>query len=148
MSYWVDVNHDILFATSIFQTTTNPLWRTDIEVAGVHTQNSVFDLHVDIRMKIHFQSVSRTEGNVLFNKILNTFYLRLYSVKPMEKDHWDSERGNPLPPLHELLSSLSSKIYFIHYPTGRLVHTMAFATQVAGTWNGTMGPSCRGRSDE
>ena len=33
---------------------------------------------------------------------LNTFYLRLYGVRHMVKDHSDSERGNPLPP-HGLL---------------------------------------------
>ena len=36
----------------------------------------------------------RKEGNVLFNNTLNTFYLRLYGVRFMVKDHSDSERGN------------------------------------------------------
>ena len=39
----------------------------------------------------------RRERNVLFNDALNTFYLRLYSVRHMVKDHSDSEKGNPLP---------------------------------------------------
>ena len=34
------------------------------------------------------------KGNVLFNDALNTFYLRLYGVRHMVKDHSDSERGN------------------------------------------------------
>ena len=34
------------------------------------------------------------EGNVLFNDALNTFYLRLYGVRHMIKNHSDSERGN------------------------------------------------------
>ena len=38
------------------------------------------------------------ERNVLFNDALNTFYLRLYGVRHMVKDHSDSEKGNPLPP--------------------------------------------------
>ena len=38
------------------------------------------------------------ERNVLFNNTLNTFYLRLYGVTHMVKDHSDSEKGNPLPP--------------------------------------------------
>ena len=42
------------------------------------------------------------ERNVLFNDALNTFYLRLYGVRYMVKDHSDSEKGNPLPP-HRLL---------------------------------------------
>ena len=38
------------------------------------------------------------ERNVLFNDALNTFYLRLYGVRHMVKDHSDSEKGNPVPP--------------------------------------------------
>ena len=38
------------------------------------------------------------EGHVLFNDTLNTFYLRLYGVRPMVKDHSDSERGILLTP--------------------------------------------------
>ena len=47
-------------------------------------------------------SDTRKKENVLFNDALNTFYLRLYGVGHMVKDHSDSERGNPLPP-HRLL---------------------------------------------
>ena len=54
----------------------------------------------------------RKEGNVLFNDALNTFYLRLYGVKHMVKDHSDSEKGNPLPP-HRLLFPINSKGSFI-----------------------------------
>ena len=41
-----------------------------------------------------FRSVmtGRKEGNVLFNDVLNTFYLWLYGIRHMVKDHWDSER--------------------------------------------------------
>ena len=37
----------------------------------------------------------KKEGKVLFNNALNTFYLRLYGVRHMVKDHFDSEKGNP-----------------------------------------------------
>ena len=37
----------------------------------------------------------------------------LYGVGHMVKDNSDSWRGNPLPPLHGLLFSISSKGYFI-----------------------------------
>ena len=47
-----------------------------------------------------------------FNDALNTFYLRLYGVSHMVKDHSDSERGNPLPP-HGLLIPISSNGSFI-----------------------------------
>ena len=52
------------------------------------------------------------ERNVLFNDALNTFYLRLYGVRHMVKDHSDSEKGNLLPP-HGLLLSIDSKGSFI-----------------------------------
>ena len=57
-------------------------------------------------------TMGRKEGNVLFNDTLNTFYLRLYGVRHMVKDHSDSERGNPLLS-HRLLFPVSSKGYFI-----------------------------------
>ena len=46
--------------------------------------------------------------HVLFNNILNTFYLWLYRVRHMVKDHSDSKRGNPLLP-HGLLFPINSK---------------------------------------
>ena len=52
------------------------------------------------------------EGNVLFNYALNTFYLRLYGIRHMVKDHSDSEKGNLLPP-HRLLFPINSKGSFI-----------------------------------
>ena len=57
----------------------------------------------------------------------STFYLRLYGVGHMVKDHSDSERRKPLPP-HGLLFPISSKGSFIctipqtgqlHEPTDR-----------------------------
>ena len=52
------------------------------------------------------------ERSGLFNDALNTFYLRLYGVRHMVKDHSDSEKGNSLPP-HRLLLSINSKGSFI-----------------------------------
>ena len=52
------------------------------------------------------------ENVTLFNDTLNTFYLRLYGIGHMIKDHSDSERGNLLPP-HGLLFLNSSKGSFI-----------------------------------
>ena len=45
------------------------------------------------RIYQHNTNARRKEGNVLFNDALNTFYLRLYGVRHMVKDHSDSERG-------------------------------------------------------
>ena len=57
--------------------------------------------------------------NVLFNDALNTFYLRLYCVRHMVKDHSDSEKGNPLLP-HRLLLSARVLLYYgvCMYKTG------------------------------
>ena len=56
--------------------------------------------------------IQKEEDNVLFNDALNTFYLRLYGVRHMVKDHSDSEKGNPQPP-HRLLFPINSKGSFI-----------------------------------
>ena len=55
---------------------------------------------------------TRKEGNVLFNDTLNTFYLRLYGIKHIAKDHSDSERANLLLP-HGLLFPINSEGSFI-----------------------------------
>ena len=59
------------------------------------------------------------EGNVLFNSALNTFYLWLYGVRYMVKDHSESKRGNMLPPLH------AQGIFYMYDPVDRIVHTTA-----------------------
>ena len=51
----------------------------------------------------------KREGDISFNDALNTFYLQLYGVIHMVNDHSDSERRNPLPPLHGLFFPISSK---------------------------------------
>ena len=53
------------------------------------------------------------EGIILFNDALKTFYLWLYGIRHMVKDHSDSERENPLP-LHRLLFLINSKGSFIY----------------------------------
>ena len=84
------------------------------------------------RIVIH--RCNRKKGNVLFNDALNTFYLRLYGVRHMVKDHSDSERGNPLSP-HGLLFSISSNAFFnIYHPTDGITYTTAFVTPVVEHW--------------
>ena len=86
-------------------------------------------------------------GNVLFNDALNTFYLRLYGVRHMVKDHSDSERGNPLPP-HGLLFPISSK-GFVYAPSHRhdsTYHNLCYTSHgaLAGTRKSWMGPPHEG----
>ena len=43
---------------------------------------------------------SNKDGNVLFDDVIKTFYLWLYGIGYMVKDHLNSESANLLPPLH------------------------------------------------
>ena len=61
------------------------------------------------------------------------FYLRIYGVRYMVKDHSDSERGNLLPP-HRLLFPINSKGSFIYTIPDRIAHTTAFVTPVVEHW--------------
>ena len=75
------------------------------------------------------------ERNVLFNDALNTFYLRLYGVRHMVKDHSDSEKGNPLPH-HRLL------LYAPSHRQDNTYHGLCYTSRgaLAGTRNSSMGP--------
>ena len=53
-----------------------------------------------------YESYRRKEGNVLFNDALNTFYLRLYGVRHMVKDH---------APTTELHLSLPTSREYVHH---------------------------------
>ena len=83
--------------------------------------------------------MSATEGErkeglkCLINDALNTFYLLLYGVRHMVKDHSDSEKGNPLPS-HGLLFPISSKDSFICIIPVRLTHTTALVTPDVEHW--------------
>ena len=73
------------------------------------------------------------EGNVLFNDVLNTFYLRLYSVRHMVKGPLDSER-KPAAATIATLSDEQQGFFYMHYPTDRITHTTAFVTPVVEHW--------------
>ena len=56
-------------------------------------RNKTFYLTMHSTHFIYGYIEGRKEENVLFNDTLNTFYLRLYGVRHMVKDHSDSEGG-------------------------------------------------------
>ena len=62
-------------------------------------------------------TIQHENYNVLFNDTLNTFYLRLYGVRHMVKDHSDSEKGNLLLP-HRLLFQLTARV-LLYAPSHR-----------------------------
>ena len=74
------------------------------------------------------------ERNVLFNDALNTFYLRLYGVRHMVKDHSDSEREYSLTPHGLLFQGWQQGFFYMHHPTDRMAHTMVFGTPVVENW--------------
>ena len=80
------------------------------------------------------------ERNVLFNDALNTFYLRLYGVRHMVKDHSDSEKGNPLPP-HRLLYRLTARVllYAPSHIQDSTYHSLCYTSRgaLAGTYHHT-----------
>ena len=89
-------------------------FRNDVSNLSVWSRLSHFsrkNRNVNWDLKIGRKERER-ERNVLFNDAFNTFYLRLYGVRLMFKDHSDSEKGNPLPP-HRLLFPINSKGSFI-----------------------------------
>ena len=82
------------------------------------------------------------EEMFLFNNALNTFYLRLYGVRHMVKDHSDSEKGNPLQP-HRLLFLINSKgsLYAPSHRQDITYHVLCYTScgALAGTRNSSMG---------
>ena len=51
-------------------------------------QSTVINMYANVYIGVTIQR----ERNDLFNDALNTFYLRLYGVRHMVKDHSDSEK--------------------------------------------------------
>ena len=108
----------------------NPSWCVQESImvrAGIHHGGRTALVHVTGALTdISSTCIGRKEGNVLFNVALNTFYLRLYGVRHIVKEH----SVNPLSP-HRLRFPISSKGYFIClFPTVRITHTTVFATPV------------------
>ena len=71
----------------------------------------------------------RKEGNFLFNNVLNTFYLQLYGVGHMVKDHSDREKLNHC--CHMGYSfRLAARDRLYPLSTERMTHTTTFVSPV------------------
>ena len=77
---------------------------------------------------------------MLFNDALNTFYLRLYGVRHMVKDHSDSEKGYSYRLTAMVLLYAPSHIHDNTY------HGLCYTSRgaLAGTRNSSMGPPHEG----
>ena len=83
----------------------------------------------------------RKEGNVLFNNAFNTFYLRLYGVRHMAKDHSDSNREETRCHHKRYSFRLAARVFYMHHSTDRIAHTRAFFYTSRGTLAGTRNSS-------
>ena len=86
------------------------------------------------------------EGNVLFNDALKTFYLQLYGIRHMVKDHSDSEKGNPLPHIgYSLQLTGNVLLYAPSHRQDSTYHSLCYTScgALAGTRNSSMGPPFR-----
>ena len=87
------------------------------------------------------------ERNVLFNDTLNTFYLRLYGVRHMGKDHSSSEKGNRC--RHIGYSYRLTARVLLYAPSHRqdnTYHSLCYTSRgaLAGTRNSSVGPPHEG----
>ena len=86
----------------------------------------------------------RKEGNALFNNAFNTFYLRLYGIGHMVKDHSDREREETLC-YHMVYSFRLAARVLLYASSHRLdntYHGICYTRRgaMAGTRNSSMGP--------
>ena len=73
------------------------------------------------------------EGIFLFKNTLNTFYLSLYGVGHMVKDHSDSER-KPIVATLGYSFRLAARVLLYASYHRRITHTTAFVTTVVEHW--------------
>ena len=106
--------------------------RPGCQVATSHVLPASARQHVEKTGETRSHCCSNvSEGNVIINDALNTFYLRLYGGTHMVKDHSDSERGNPLPP-HGLLFPISSKgLYASSHRQDNTYHSLYYTSSGA-----------------
>ena len=108
----------------------------------------IFSLCVEVshwpchRLILH--TVKVVEGNVLFNDTLNTFYLQLYGVGHMVKDHSDSEREETHSRHMGYSFRLTARV-LLYAPSHRqdsTYHSLCYSSRgaLAGTRNSSMGP--------
>ena len=84
-----------------------------------------------------FRILSLERGNVLFNDALNTFYLRLYGVRHMVKDHSDS---------YSFRLTARVLIYASSHRQESTYHSLCYTSRgaLAGMRNSSMGPPHEG----
>ena len=100
-----------------------------------------------IYMIKHQFRMKRETEMFLFNNALNTFYLRLYGIRHMVKDHSDSEKGTRC--RHIGYSYRLTARVLLYAPSHRqdnTYHNLCYTSRgtLAGTRNSSMGPPHEG----
>ena len=72
---------------------------------------------------------NKEEGAILFSNAISRFYIRLYAVGHMVKDHSDGYRKPPATTTWATLLRLAARELFIHHPIDRRAHTTTFGTR-------------------
>ena len=92
-------------------------------------------------------------GMFYFTTHSTHFYLRLYGVGHMGKDHGDIENETRCPHTWATLSDYQQGFFYMHHPTDRIVHTTSFfphtpVWSTCGTRNSSSVSTMRDRSDD
>ena len=102
---------------------------------------------LSVSIHIHTLPFIRKEGNVLFNDALNTFYLRLYGVRHMVKDHWDSREETCCRHIgYSFRLAARVLLYASSHRQDNTYHGLCYTSRgaLAGTRNSSMGPPHEG----
>ena len=121
------------------------IYKHSFSHTGIHNNNKftdwiliIFFIHIPLIPNLF--SILRKEIFYLMTHSTH-FYLRLYGVRHMVKDHSDIKRGNLLQPLHGLLFSINSTAFVTPGREGRKCfikwHTQHIIFMV--TWHQTYG---------
>ena len=83
-------------------------------------------------LDIHPLPLLLKEGNVLFSDALNTFYLQLYGIGHLVKDHSDSEKRNTLLP-HGFSFQLAARdlLYASSHRQDNTYHSLCYTSRGA-----------------
>ena len=79
--------------------------------------------------QLNTNEITKKGRKCFIQRCTQHIFIQLYGVGHMIKDHSDSDRGNPLPPLLRLLFSISSRGSFI-CTIPQIANAMAFVTPV------------------
>ena len=116
---------------------TNRNWKY-FPLSGYYGKWPLLKAYRSLVLMVHWSIVvTWKEGNVLFNDVLNTFYLRLYGVGHMVKNHSDSKRGNVLPPYGLLFPIRRVLLYAPSHKHDSTYHGLCYTSHgaLAGTRN-------------